>query len=525
MNKIKFDELGLKDTVLHAINDLNFECPSDIQAKSIPVSLEGFDLIGQAQTGTGKTLAFGAPMLSKMDAPNGKVQALILAPTRELAIQVSEELAKISKYEKYKLLPIYGGQSFDKQLAPLRKGVDIVIGTPGRILDHINRRTLKLENVKFLVLDEADEMLNMGFIEDIESILSNLREDRQTMLFSATMPRQIKNLSKNYMKPDAQHIAIAKKSMTVSKIKQFYFTVNPASKFESLCRILDVDNPKTAILFCKTKKGVDELVGAMQSKGYVVEGMHGDMKQTQRLNTLNKFKSGNLNFLIATDVAARGIDVEDVTHVINYDLPQDTESYVHRIGRTGRANKEGLAYSFVTRKEVSAIRQIEHDTKSKIDKKEIPTLADIFSAKSGSILDNIKATLEENLYENFLPMAKELINEYGAEDVAASLIKITFDKAMNYEYGTTEETVTTDETARLFMSVGKLDKATPKDIIKFVDEHAGVKSKDIGRIDILDKFSFIDVPESLVNIIIEKCNGNSIGKRRVNIEISNKKRR
>jgi ATP-dependent RNA helicase DeaD len=525
MNKIKFDELGLKDTVLNAINDLNFEYPSDIQAKSIPVSLEGFDLIGQAQTGTGKTLAFGAPMLSKMDAPNGKVQALILAPTRELAIQVSEELAKISKYEKYKLLPIYGGQSFDKQLAPLRKGVDIVIGTPGRILDHINRRTLKLENVKFLVLDEADEMLNMGFIEDIESILSNLKEDRQTMLFSATMPRQIKNLAKNYMKPDAQHIAIAKKSMTVSKIKQFYFTVNPASKFESLCRILDVDNPKTAILFCKTKKGVDELVGAMQSKGYVVEGMHGDMKQTQRLNTLNKFKSGNLNFLIATDVAARGIDVEDVTHVINYDLPQDTESYVHRIGRTGRANKEGLAYSFVTRKEVSAIRQIEHDTKSKIDKKEIPTLADIFSAKSGSILDNIKATLEENLYENFLPMAKELINEFGAEDVAASLIKITFDKAMNYEYGETEETVTTDEIARLFMSVGKLDKATPKDIIKFVDEHAGVKSKDIGRIDILDKFSFIDVPESLVNLIIDNCSGKQIGKRKVNIEVSNKKRR
>ncbi len=524
MNKTRFDELGLKDTVLNAINDLNFENPSDIQAKSIPVSLEGYDLIGQAQTGTGKTLAFGAPMLSRMEPANGKVQALILAPTRELAIQVSEELAKISKYERYKILPIYGGQSFDKQLTPLRKGVDIVIGTPGRILDHINRRTLKLENVKFLVLDEADEMLNMGFIEDIESILSNLSEDRQTMLFSATMPRQIKNLAKNYMKPDAQHIAIAKKSMTVSKIKQYYFTVHSANKFESLCRILDVDNPKTGILFCKTKKGVDELVEAMQSKGYVVEGMHGDMKQTQRLNTLKKFKSGNLNFLIATDVAARGIDVEDVTHVINYDLPQDTESYVHRIGRTGRANKEGIAYSFVSRKEVSAIRQIEHDTKSKIEKKEIPTLADIFSAKSGSILDNIKATLEENLYENFLPMAKELIDEYGAADVAASLIKITFDKAMNYEYGESEETVSADEFTRLFVSVGKLDKATPKDIIHFLDEYAGVKSKEIGRIDILDKFSFIDVPESLVDVIIKNASGNKIGKRKVNIEVSNKRR-
>lgn len=526
MNKIKFDELGLKDTVLNAINDLKFENPSDIQAKSIPVSLQGLDLIGQAQTGTGKTLAFGAPILSQMAPPSGKVQTLILAPTRELAIQVSEELAKISKYEKYKILPIYGGQSFDKQLGPLKKGVDIVIGTPGRIIDHINRRTLKLENVKFLVLDEADEMLNMGFIEDIESILSHLSEDRQTLLFSATMPRQIKNLAKNYMRPDTEHITIAKKSMTVSKIKQYYFIVNSANKFESLCRVLDVDNPKTGILFCKTKKGVDELVEAMQGKGYVVEGMHGDMKQTQRMNTLKKFKSGNLNFLIATDVAARGIDVEDVTHVINYDLPQDTESYVHRIGRTGRANKEGTAYSFVSRKEVSSIRQIEHDTKSKIDKKEIPTLADIFSAKSGSILDNIKGTLEENLYENFLPMAKELINEYGAEDVTASLVKLIFDKETNYEYGDTENNTSfTDDIVRLFMSVGKLDKATPKDIIQFLDDSAGVKSKEIGRIDILDKFSFIDVPESLVDVIISNCNGKKIGKRKVNIEISNKKRR
>jgi len=523
MIKTKFEELGLKDSILKSINDLNFENPSDIQEKSIPVSLQGYDIIGQAQTGTGKTLAFGAPILSNMGPKGGAIQTLILAPTRELAIQVSEELLKLCKYEKYKILPIYGGQSFDRQLAALKRGVDIVVGTPGRILDHINRRTLKLQNVKFLVLDEADEMLNMGFIEDIESILSNLNEERQTLLFSATMPRPIKNLSKNYMKPDAQHIVIAKKSMTVSKIQQSYFLVNSSNKFDSLCRILDVDNPTTTIMFCKTKKGVDELVDALHGKGYSVEGMHGDMKQSQRMNTLAKFKSGQLHFLVATDVAARGIDVEDVTHVINYDLPQDIESYVHRIGRTGRANKEGIAYSFASRKEVSFIRQIENHTKSKIVKKDIPTLADIFSAKSGSLIENIGNVLQEDSYNTFLPMAKELINEYGAEDVTASLLKLLmFDKELNCNYA--EESVDVDDTTRLFLSIGKLDKARAKDVIEFLDNTAGVKGKEIGRIDILDKFSFVDVPSNLVNIILENSKGKMFGKRKVNIEISNKRK-
>lgn len=522
MGKIRFEELGLKDSILKSIQDLNFDHPSDIQAKSIPISLQGKDIIGQAQTGTGKTLAFGAPILSNMGPKSGSIQTLILAPTRELAIQVSEELAKLCTYEKYKILAIYGGQSFDRQLSALKKGVDIVVGTPGRILDHINRRTLKLKNVKFLVLDEADEMLNMGFIEDIESILSNLSEERQTLLFSATMPRQIKNLAKNYMKKDLEHIAIAKKSMTVSKIQQYYFLVNQSNKFDSLCRILDVDNPTSAIMFCKTKKGVDELVDALHSKGYSVEGMHGDMKQSQRMNTLAKFKNGSLHFLVATDVAARGIDVENVTHVINYDLPQDIESYVHRIGRTGRANREGIAYNFATRKEVAFIRQIENHTKGKIVKRDIPTLADIFSAKSGSLIENISNVLQEDAYTTFMPMAKELINEYGAEDVAASLLKLMFDKELNCNY--TEEPTVVEDTTRLFLSIGKLDRAKAKDIIEFLDNTAGVKGKEIGRIDILDKFSFVDVPANLVDAILSNSKGKMFGKRKVNIEISNKRR-
>jgi ATP-dependent RNA helicase DeaD len=522
IEKIKFEQLGLSESVLHAIQDLKFEYPSDIQEKAIPVVLEGIDIIGQAQTGTGKTLAFGAPILSLMEKSNGKVQAIIMSPTRELAVQVSEELQRIAKHERIKILPIYGGQSIDRQISALKRGVDIVVGTPGRLLDHIRKGTLKLANAKFLVLDEADEMLNMGFIEDIESIISNLSAERQTLLFSATMPRAIKILSKKYMQPNTKIIAIEKKSLTVSKIGQFYYEVNSKNKFESLCRILDVDAPKTCILFCKTKKGVDELVEALQPRGYTVEGMHGDMKQSQRMNTLKKFKDGNLNFLIATDVAARGIDVEDVTHVINYDLPQDSESYIHRIGRTGRAGKEGTAYSLITRREASAIRQIERDTKSVITKKAVPSIPDIFAAKSATILKTIKLTLTENLYDNFVPLGKTLTDEFGAEDVAASLIKIIFDKEVNYNYA--DDTVSTADNVRLFLSIGRMDEVMTKDIITFLAETANINKNELGRIDILDKFSFLDVPENLVDAILRKSSGQKLNKRKVNIEVAKSRR-
>jgi len=521
MSKTKFEQLGLNEFVLHAIQDLKFEYPSDIQEKSIPVALEDFDIIGHAQTGTGKTLAFGAPIISRMQKSTGKVQAIVLAPTRELAIQVGEELKRIAKYERIKILPIYGGQSIDIQISALKRGVDIVVGTPGRILDHIRKGTLKLASAKFLVIDEADEMLNMGFIEDIESILSNLSEDRQTMLFSATMPRAIKILSKKYMRTDTKIIAIEKKSMTVSKTHQYYYEVNSKNKFESLCRILDVDAPKTCILFCKTKKGVDKLVDALQPRGYTVEGMHGDMKQSQRMNTLKKFKDGNLNYLIATDVAARGIDVEDVTHVINYDLPQDSESYVHRIGRTGRANKEGIAYSLITRGETSAKRQIEMDTKSVITKKSVPTMLDIFAARSETILNSIKSTLVENLYGDFIDL-ETLTKEFGAADVAASLIKTIFDKGINYNY--VEEVISTGDNVRLFLSIGKMDEVMTKDIITFLCETANVNKNELGRIDILDKFSFLDVPGKLVDAILRNSSGHKLHKRRVNIEVAKARR-
>ena len=376
MSDNQFATLGLKESIVRAISDLGFTKPSQIQEQSIPVTLSGADLIGQAQTGTGKTAAYSLPILTKMSTNKG-IKALILAPTRELAVQVKDEMNRLSKYEKAEILAVYGGDSIDRQIRALRKGVDVVVGTPGRMLDLIKRKCLHLDSVEFLVLDEADEMLNMGFIDDIESILSHTPEERQTLLFSATMPDPIAKLAKRYMKPDAKLVSVKKSSLTVSKIEQSYFMINNKHRLEALCRLLDLDNPSSAIIFCRTKRGVDELVQELQSKGYMVEGMHGDMTQAHRLTTLSKFKEGTLNLLIATDVAARGIDVDGVTHVFNYDLPQDVESYVHRIGRTGRANREGTAYSLVTPKDFSMLKQIRKSSKSAITQKPVPTAEEI----------------------------------------------------------------------------------------------------------------------------------------------------
>lgn len=516
---IKFSDLGLNEKVLRAIDDLGFEEPSRIQAEVIPVLLEGFDAIGQAQTGTGKTLAFGAPILSKFERNGNNIHTIILAPTRELAIQVNDEIVRLAKYTRVKTLPVYGGQPIERQIRALKNGIDIIVGTPGRVMDLMRRNIIDLSSIKFLVLDEADEMLDMGFIDDIEEIVKTANKDRQTMLFSATMPNEIKKLSKRYMKEDRKHIAIVKNTMTVSTVSQYYYEVKQNSRFESFCRILDVEEPASAIIFCKTKKGVDELVEAMQARGYSVEGMHGDMNQNQRLNTLRKFKEGNLEFLVATDVAARGIDVENVTHVINYDLPQDTESYVHRIGRTGRAKREGIAYSLVTPREYMTLKQIEKATKGRIKRKEIPTIDDIFQAKFRNILDRVKETLEQDEYKKFVPLATELDEDYNLVDVAAALMNILYSKEISFEY--TENSINAEAGfVRLFVTVGRIDKVNPKVLLQFFNENAGTNREDIGDIDIFEKFTFVDVSERVVDTVIKRCSGKRLGGRRANIEVS-----
>lgn len=519
MENKKFNELGLSEQVIRAIDDLGFEEPSSIQAEVIPVLLEGFDAIGQAQTGTGKTLAFGAPILSKLTRGEGQIHSIILTPTRELAIQVNDELNRIGKYTRVRLLPVYGGQPIERQISALRRGIDIVVGTPGRVLDLIRRNIIDLSDIKFLVLDEADEMLNMGFIDDIEEIIKNCSKDRQTMLFSATMPEEIRKLSRRYMKEETKHISIVKNTMTVSTVKQYYYEVKQKDRFESFCRILDVDEPSTAIIFCKTKKGVDELVEAMQARGYNVEGMHGDMNQNQRLNTLRKFKEGNLEFLVATDVAARGIDVENVTHVVNYDLPQDIESYVHRIGRTGRANREGVAFTLVTAREYRTLKQIEKVTKSKIKRREIPTIDEIFLSKYKNMLSRVKASLEKEDYKKFVPLAAELDEEFNLVDVAAALMDIIYSKEVSFEY--TENNIeATPSHIRLFFSVGRMDRVEPKMLLRFLNDNADINREDVGNIDILEKFTFVDVVEEVADAIIKNCSGKRLSGRRLRIEIS-----
>ncbi|APF21897.1 DEAD/DEAH box helicase [Clostridium butyricum] len=524
MSDNQFATLGLKESIVRAISDLGFTKPSQIQEQSIPVTLSGADLIGQAQTGTGKTAAYSLPILTKMSTNKG-IKALILAPTRELAVQVKDEMNRLSKYEKAEILAVYGGDSIDRQIRALRKGVDVVVGTPGRMLDLIKRKCLHLDSVEFLVLDEADEMLNMGFIDDIESILSHTPEERQTLLFSATMPDPIAKLAKRYMKPDAKLVSVKKSSLTVSKIEQSYFMINNKHRLEALCRLLDLDNPSSAIIFCRTKRGVDELVQELQSKGYMVEGMHGDMTQAHRLTTLSKFKEGTLNLLIATDVAARGIDVDGVTHVFNYDLPQDVESYVHRIGRTGRANREGTAYSLVTPKDFSMLKQIQKVTKSAITQKPVPTAEEIKNKKFNDIIKEVTETITSGDLAKFMPNAIELVENNDPLSVVAALMKIKYDNESVFDYSSDKLEAPKKEDIRLFFSVGKRDGLTPKVLINYIKDRTRVNASTIGQIDLMENFSFVSVDETVSKKILDKCPGGKINKKKVNVEVANRRKK
>ena len=374
MEPVRFEELGIDDRILRAVTEMGFEEATPIQAKAIPEVMTGQDIIGQAQTGTGKTASFGIPMLQKVDPKNRHVQAIVLCPTRELAIQSADEIRKLAKsMHGIKVLPIYGGQDIVKQIRSLKTGVQVLIGTPGRVMDHMRRHTIKLDDLKILVLDEADEMLNMGFREDIETILSQTPEERQTLLFSATMPQPIMEIARTYQK-DAKIVKVVKKELTVANIEQYYYEVRPKNKEEVLSRLLDIYNPALSVVFCNTKRQVDELVEGLKGRGYFAEGLHGDMKQQQRDRVMNGFRNGRTEILVATDVAARGIDVDDVDAVFNYDLPQDDEYYVHRIGRTGRAGKNGKAFTFITGREFYKLKDIQRYCRTKIIAKQVPSL-------------------------------------------------------------------------------------------------------------------------------------------------------
>lgn len=418
-----FAEFGLEPKVLQAITELGFEEATPIQSQSIPIALTGADLIGQAQTGTGKTAAFGIPLISKINREDEKILALIMAPTRELAIQVSEEIGKLSRFKGLRSLAIYGGQDIGRQIRGLKKKPQIIIGTPGRLLDHINRKTIRLDDVQTVVLDEADEMLDMGFMEDIQSILKLVPEERQTMLFSATMPPNIQRLAKQFLN-NPQHVSVIPKQISAPLIDQAYIEVPERQKFEALSRLIDMESPDLAIVFGRTKRRVDELSEALQKRGYSADGLHGDLSQNQRDAVMRKFRDGSIDVLVATDVAARGLDVSGVSHVINFDLPQDPESYVHRIGRTGRAGKEGTAWSFVTPREIDHLHLIERVTRHRITRKPLPTMAEAIEGKQRVTAERLLEVVEKGELNEYKGISIQLLEQYDSVQLLSAAMKL-----------------------------------------------------------------------------------------------------
>ena len=531
METVRFEEMGLSEEIQKAVRYMGFEEASPIQAKAIPAMISGIDLIGQAQTGTGKTAAFGIPILEKVDPKLKKLQAIVLCPTRELAIQVADEIRNLSRYmHGIKVLPIYGGQDIVKQIRSLKSGTQIVIGTPGRVMDHMRRKTMKLDFVHTVVLDEADEMLNMGFREDIEFVLSGVPEERQTVLFSATMPKPIMEITKKFQN-NAKVIKVTKKELTVPNIEQYYYDVKPKKKEEVLSRLLDIYSPRLSVVFCNTKKQVDLLVNALLGRGYFAAGLHGDMKQEQRDRVMQGFRTGKTEILVATDVAARGIDVDEVEAVFNYDLPQDDEYYVHRIGRTGRAGREGRAFSFVSGKEVYKLKEIQRYCKTKIYAQKVPSLNDVANTKMENILDDVERVIEQEDLDMMINAIEERVNnsECTAMDMAAAFLKIccgmTEDnkntEENDWEFGDTG--AGEDGMVRLFINIGKKQRVRPGDILGAIAGESGMDGKLIGTIDMYDKYTFVAVPREYAREVLNAMKNVKIKGKTVAVEPANQK--
>lgn len=525
MTNLKFEELQLSQELIRAVKDMGFEEATPIQSKAITKVLEGRDIIGQSQTGTGKTAAFGLPCIDMIDVNNKKLQAVILSPTRELAIQICEEFRKFLKYkDDIKVLPVYGGQPIERQIGALKKGVQIVVGTPGRVMDHMSRRTLKMETVKMVVLDEADEMLDMGFREDIEAILDKIPEDRQTVLFSATMAKEIMDLTDKYL-VNPEVIKVARKELTVPNIEQIYFEIKEKTKVEAASRLMDMYCPELVVIFCNTKKRVDELVEHLQGRGYFAEGLHGDLKQIQRDIVMKKFRNRTIEILVATDVAARGIDVDDVDMVINYDLPQDEEYYVHRIGRTGRAGRSGRAFSFVVGREIYKLRDIMKYTKAKVKLGKLPSLTDIEEAKTNNFIEKVKRVIEEGRLTKYINIVENIINEdISAVDISAALLKMNLYDENTEDIDFEDDLEDNNEKlVRLFINVGSKKRVRAKDIVGAIAGECGIPGKSIGDIDIYDDYTFLDVPKKYVKDILKGMKGKKIKKVSVKVERAKKR--
>jgi ATP-dependent RNA helicase DeaD len=501
-----FHELGLKAEILKAIVALGFEEPTPIQRQAIPLLMQGADVVAQAPTGTGKTAAFAIPIMERVDPARRAVQALVIAPTRELAMQVAEASHAIGQYLRVNVLPIYGGQAYDHQLRGLRAGAQVVVGTPGRVMDHIRRGTLRLDAVRLVVLDEADEMLDMGFIEDIEFILERTPKERQTALFSATMPARIQALARRHMRTP-QVIGLTHEARTVPQTQQAYYETPARIKRDALSRILDLQAPRSAIVFCRTRREAAELASVLQARGYAADAIHGDMSQAQRERVLRAFRENRVNLLVATDVAARGLDIPDVTHVFNYDIPDDSDAYVHRIGRTGRMGRKGEAITLVTPREMRLLRVIEKDIRKKLKPLRLPTPEDVAARRREAFLESLRAILKSGAGEPYGLLAEELAEEFSPMEIAAGAIRLAVEAAAGSTAaavapsggGATERGMT-----RLILDAGRLRGVRPSDIVKSLTTDGGIPAPAIGNIDVGDDLAFIEVRTALARKLLTR---------------------
>jgi ATP-dependent RNA helicase DeaD len=516
--QITFADLGLRKELLDTLGDLGYEAPTPIQEKTIPVLLEGRDLIGQAQTGTGKTAAFALPILQKLDLSSRDTQALVLAPTRELAMQVAEAFHTYAKkLGNVSVLPVYGGASIVLQMKHLARGAQIVVGTPGRLIDHLDRKTLKLGTVRAVVLDEADEMLKMGFLEDVERILSELATPRQVVLFSATMPEEVARIAQRHL-VNPKRIEIERKALTAPAIEQRFLNVSEGQKLDVLTQILEIEEAEAVLIFRRTKNGAAELAEKLEARGFPAAAMHGDMNQQMRENVIRRLRNGQIEIVVATDVAARGLDVEQITHVINYDVPHDVEVYVHRIGRTGRAGRSGVATLFITPRERRMMREIERFTGSPIKPMKMPTASDVAERRISILKDSLRKTLQEGDLELYVNLIEQLAEE-GPHDV----VDVAADGTAHRERDDRprEERSQSDEPkVRLSMSVGKRDGIRPADVVGSIANEADVPGRDIGPIEIHDEVTYVSVPPRYVDAILEKVGRARFRGRAVNMRVA-----
>ncbi len=527
-----FSDLNLPADIQRAIDDMEYVNPTLIQSKSLPVILDGNDIVGQAHTGSGKTIAFGIPALMCLDMDAYHTQVLVMCPTRELANQVAEEIGKVGKHiSKLKIVPVYGGTSIDRQIKSLKRGAHIVVGTPGRILDHLDRGTISLDRISMVILDEADRMLDMGFVDDMKTILSNSPSDRQTIMFSATMPKPILEIAKKFQK-NPINIHLENSQLTAPRVEQFSLDIGESQKLEATLSILKIENPRLGLIFCNTKRKTDEVVSALQANGIFADGLHGDMKQAQRDSVLHKFRQGTIEILVATDVAARGLDVDDIDLVINYDFPQDPEQYVHRIGRTARAGREGKSYAFIGRRDRYQLKIVQRLTKSEPTLMRIPSHKDVEKIQNQRMIEKLTKLADHEDIGNYVSKIEDWASIADLEPtrLAAALLKMmtedrngTNDKKKKKVDGSFANTGAEAGMVRFFMNVGRLNRTAPREIVQALVRECGITGSDIGKINIFDKFTFFEVSEAKAEEVylgIQKARVSGIS---VNVEPANRK--